>query len=205
MQDLKLEVVVIPVSDIDRAKRFYEGLGWRMDADLISGDGGRVVQLTPPGSECSIHLRQGRPDSGGALGPATWLIASDIEAARVELLARGVDVSGLFHFSPERKGPVPGPDPEGRSYFTYASFGDPDGNGWLLQEIQTRLPGRGLGRDVATLTELLQEAETRQREYEPTARKNDWGWYATYIVARQRGSAPEDAAREAGLQLEARR
>ena len=179
MQDLKLEVVVVPVSDIDRAKRFYEGLAWRMDADLIGGDGNRVVQLTPPGSECSIHLRQGSHDGRAALGPGTWLIVSDIEAARAELIGRGVDVSGVFHFAPERKGPVPGPDPEGGSYRTFASFGDPDGNAWLLQEIKTRLPGRGLGRDVATLTELLQEAEKRHGAYEPTAPKHHWsGWYA---------------------------
>jgi catechol 2,3-dioxygenase-like lactoylglutathione lyase family enzyme len=125
MQDLKLEVVVVPVSDMDRAKRFYVGLGWRVDADLIRGDGSRVVQLTPPASECSIHLRQSTHEGGAAFGPRTWLIASDLEAARADLLARGADVSGAFHFAPERKGPVPGPDPEGRSYRTWASFSDP--------------------------------------------------------------------------------
>ena len=206
MQDLKLEVVVVNVSDIDRAKRFYEGLGWRMDADLISGDGLRVVQLTPPGSECSIHLRQGKNDGRAAAGPGTWLIVSDIEAARAELLDRGVDVSGLFHFTPERKGPVPGPDAEGRSYRTFASFSDPDGNAWLLQQIKTRLAGRGLGRDVATLTELLQEAEKHHGAYEATAPKHHWsGWYAAYIVGRQQGRTPEEAAREAAVHMDAHR
>jgi catechol 2,3-dioxygenase-like lactoylglutathione lyase family enzyme len=202
MEDLKLEVVVIPVSDIDRAKRFYEGLAWRADADLIAGDGQRVVQLTPPGSECSIHLRQG---NGGraASGPGAWLIVSDIEAVRADLLGRGADVSGTFHFAPERKGPVPGPEPEGRSYSTFASFSDPDGNAWLLQEIKTRLPGRGLGHDVATLTGLLQEAEKRHGGYEPTAPKHHWsGWYAAYVVAREQGRTPEEAAKRAGLHIE---
>jgi catechol 2,3-dioxygenase-like lactoylglutathione lyase family enzyme len=206
MQDLKLEVVVVPVSDIDRAKRFYEGLAWRTDADLINGDGQRVVQLTPPGSECSIHLRQGKNDGRAPFGPGTWLIVSDIEAARADLLGRGVDVSGVFHFAPERKGPVPGPDPEGRSYRTFASFSDPDGNAWLLQEIRTRLPGRGLGRDVATLTELLREAEKHHGAYEPTAPKHHWsGWYAAYTVAREQGRTPEEAAKDAALHIEARR
>jgi catechol 2,3-dioxygenase-like lactoylglutathione lyase family enzyme len=206
MQDLKLEVVVVPVSDMDRAKRFYVGLGWRVDADLIRGDGSRVVQLTPPASECSIHLRQGTHEGGAAFGPRTWLIASDLEAARADLLARGADVSGAFHFAPERKGPVPGPDPEGRSYNTFASFSDPDGNAWLIQEIKTRLPGRGLGRDVATLTELLREAETHHGAYEPTAPKHHWsGWYAAYVVARQQGGTPQEAAKQATLHVEARR
>jgi catechol 2,3-dioxygenase-like lactoylglutathione lyase family enzyme len=206
MQDLKLEVVVVPVSDIDRAKRFYEGLAWRTDADLIAGDGQRVVQLTPPGSECSIHLRQGKNDGRAALGPGTWLIVSEIEAARADLLGRGADVSGVFHFTPERKGPVPGPDTEGRSYRTFASFSDPDGNAWLLQEITTRLPGRGLGRDVATLTGLLQEAEKRHGEYEPTAPKHHWsGWHAAYTVAREQGRTPDEASKAAALHLEAGR
>jgi catechol 2,3-dioxygenase-like lactoylglutathione lyase family enzyme len=203
MQDLKLEVVVQPVSDIDRAKRFYEGLGWRMDADLITADGSRVVQLTPPGSECSIHLRQGNRDGRAAAAPGTWLIVSDIEAARAELIGRGADVSGVFHFEPG-KGPVPGPDPEGGSYRSFASFADPDGNAWLIQEIQTRLPGRGLGRDVATLTDLLQEAEKRHGGYEATAPKHHWsGWYAAYVFARQQGATSEEAARQAALNVEA--
>jgi catechol 2,3-dioxygenase-like lactoylglutathione lyase family enzyme len=203
-QDFKLEVVVIPVSDIDRAKRFYEGLGWRLDADIVSGDGSRVVQLTPPGSPCSIHLRQGKPD--GQRGAGTWLIVSDIDAARAELVAHGVDVSGVFHFAPDRKGPVPGRDPEGRSYSSFASMTDPDGNSWLLQEIKTRLPGRGLSSDVATMTDLLRETEMRHGAYEPTAPKHHWsGWYAAYIVARERGKSSDEAARDATLHIESAR
>jgi catechol 2,3-dioxygenase-like lactoylglutathione lyase family enzyme len=136
--DLRLEVVVIPVSDVDRAKSFYQRLGWRLDADLTSGDGRRVVQLTPPGSPCSIHLRKRNHDSPGGISAGTWLIVSDSEAARAELVGRGVDINGVLHFSPERKGPVPGPDPQGGSYRSFASFSDPDGNSWLLQEIKTQ-------------------------------------------------------------------
>ena len=206
MQDLKLEVVVLPVSDVDRAKRFYEGLGWRMDADLIAGDGNRVVQLTPPASECSIHLRQGSRDGRAPVSPGAWLIVSDIEAARAELIDRGADVGGVFHFTPEGKGPAPGHDPRGGSYLTYAAFSDPDGNAWLIQQIRSRLPGRGLGRDVETLTELLREAEKGHGGYEPTAPKHHWsGWYATYVVARQQGRTPEEAAKDAALHVEALR
>ena len=204
MIDMKLEVVVIPVSDVDRAKSFYQRLGWRLDADLMSGDGSRVVQLTPPGSPSSIHLRQRNHDAPGGSSAGTWLIVSDIEAARAELIGRGVDVSGVFHFSAERKGPVPGPDPEGGSYRSFASFSDPDGNTWLLQEIKTRLPGRGLSSlDVSTLTELLRETEEHHGEYEPTAPKHHWSdWYAAYIVARERGRTPEEAAKDAALHME---
>jgi catechol 2,3-dioxygenase-like lactoylglutathione lyase family enzyme len=200
MIDMKLEVAVIPVSDIDRAKRFYEGLGWRLDADLTSGDGSRVVQLTPPGSPCSIHLRQRKSEGGSSAG--TWLVVSDITAARAELIGRGADVSELFHFAPGR-GRVSGLDPEGNSYNSFAAFSDPDGNGWLLQEIKTRLPGRGLSLDVATLTELLQETEKHHGEYEPTAPKHHWSaWYAAYIVARVQGKTAEQAARDGALNVE---
>jgi catechol 2,3-dioxygenase-like lactoylglutathione lyase family enzyme len=200
---MKLEVVVVPVSDVDRAKSFYEGLGWRLDADLTTGEGIRVVQLTPPGSECSIHLQQGSHDDRAGLSSGPMLIVSDVEAARAELIGHGVDVSEVFHFTPDRKGRVPGPDPEGRSYRTWASFSDPDGNGWRLQEIKTRLPGRGLSLDVATLTELLREAEKRHGEYEPTAPKHHWsGWYAAYVVARVQGKTPGEAARDGALQWE---
>jgi len=201
--DLKLEVIVIPVADIDRAKRFYADLGWRFDIDLGSGEN-RVVQLTPPGSPCSIHLRQGNQNGrvpGSIQG--TFLIVDDIQAARAELVARGAEVSEVFH-NAGAKGPVPGPDPEGRSYNSLASFKDPDGNGWLLQEIKTRLPGRGLSNlDVATLTELLREAEKRHGEYEPTAPKHHWSdWYGAYIVARERGRTSDEAANDATLHME---
>jgi catechol 2,3-dioxygenase-like lactoylglutathione lyase family enzyme len=202
MVDMKLEVVVIPVTDIDRAKAFYQRLGWRLDADIMSGDGSRVVQLTPPGSACSVHLRQRNHDSPGGVSPGTWLIVSDIEAARADIVRRGIEISGVFHFSRNGNGPVPGPDPQGNSYSSFASFNDPDGNTWLLQEIKTRLPGRGFSSDVATLTELLQETEKRHGEYEPTAPKHHWShWYAAYIVARERGRTADEAASDAARHL----
>ena len=140
--DLKLEVVVIPVSDVDRAKRFYRELGWRLDADFTNGADWRVVQITPPGSPCSIHFGKGVTAAVPGSIKNLYLVVSDIEAARAALIGRDVDVSEAFHYAGIRGPRVPGPDPEGGSYRTYASFSDPDGNGWLLQEIKTRLPGR---------------------------------------------------------------
>jgi catechol 2,3-dioxygenase-like lactoylglutathione lyase family enzyme len=197
--DTKLEVITIPVSDVDRAKRFYEGLGWRLDADF-SGDGWRAVQLTPPGSPCSIHLgTTGVPGSAQGL----FLVVEDIDTARADLISKGVNVSEPFHFAGIRGPRLPGPDPERGSYRSYASFSDPDGNAWLLQEVKMRLPGRGLSLDVATLTELLQETEKRHGAYEPTAPKHHWsGWYAAYVVARERGRTPDEAARDATLHIE---
>ena len=139
---MKLEVVVIPVSDVDRAKRFYGGLGWRLDADFVVGDTFRVVQFTPPGSPCSIHFGTGVTSAAPGSARGLYLVVSDIEAARAELVGRGVDVSEVFHRAGPGKPPLSGPDPERRSYFSYATFSDPDGNGWLLQEVTTRLPGR---------------------------------------------------------------
>jgi catechol 2,3-dioxygenase-like lactoylglutathione lyase family enzyme len=137
--DMKLEVVTLPVSDVDRAKRFYQSLGWRMDADIVRGENFRVVQLTPPHSACSISFGKGvTTDEPGSM-QRLLLAVYDIDVAREDLVKRGVEVSEVFHLD---GGPVPGRDPEGRSYQTYASFSDPDGNGWLLQEIRTRLPGR---------------------------------------------------------------
>ena len=190
--DPKLEVVVIPVSDVDRAKRFYESLGWRLDADFATGEDWRVVQMTPPGSPCSVMFGKGLTTAVPGSVQGTFLVVDDIEAARAELIGHGVDVSEVFHF----EGPPPcrrdegtraGSGPEGRSYFSCASFSDPDGNGWLLQEVKTRLPGRGLSSlDVPTLTELLRETEKHHGEYEPTAPKHHWSeWYAAYIVARE--------------------
>jgi catechol 2,3-dioxygenase-like lactoylglutathione lyase family enzyme len=197
--DLKLEAIPIPVADVDRAKAFYEGLGWRLDADFMVGRDFRAVQLTPPGSPCSIHLVT-TAVPGSAQG--MFLVVSDIEAARTELSAHGVDVSEVFHFDGEHR-PVPGPDPKLPSYGTYASFSDPDGNRWVLQQVTTRLPGRGLSLDVATLTNLLQETENRHGTYEPTAPKHHWsGWYAAYVVARERGRTPDEAARAATLNVE---
>ncbi|HEY3650332.1 MAG TPA: VOC family protein [Streptosporangiaceae bacterium] len=137
--DMKLEVVTLPVSDVDRAKRFYQSLGWRLDADIAVGDAFRVVQLTPTQSACSVAFGKGVTTGEPGSVQRLILAVQDIDAARADLVSRGIEVSGLFHLA---GGPVPGPDPEGRSYQTYASFSDPDGNGWLLQEIRTRLPGR---------------------------------------------------------------
>jgi catechol 2,3-dioxygenase-like lactoylglutathione lyase family enzyme len=145
--EFKLEVVVLPVSDVDRAKEFYGGLGWRLDADVARGEDLRLVQFTPPGSGCSIqfgtNIASGAPGSAESL----YLIVPDIEAAREELLGRGVDVSEVFHEgAPGARfhdpGRVPGPAPDRSTYGSFAAFSDPDGNGWLLQEITTRLPGR---------------------------------------------------------------
>jgi catechol 2,3-dioxygenase-like lactoylglutathione lyase family enzyme len=204
MVDMKLEVVVIPVSDVDRAKRFYGDLGWRLDADFAVGNAFRVVQFTPPGSPCSIHFGTGLTSAVPGSARGMYLIVSDIEAARADLVVRGVDVSEVFHRAGPGQPPLSGPDPQRRSYSSFATFSDPDGNGWLLQEIKGRLPGRGLSSiDVATLTELLRETEERHGKYEPTAPKHHWsGWYAAYIVARQRGRTPEEAAKDAGLHME---
>ena len=201
--DTKLEVIVIPVSDVDRAKRFYGKLGWREDADFQKGDW-RVVQMTPPGSPCSVIFGQGVTSAAPGSVQGTFLIVEDAKTARAQLLEQGAEVSDLFHFEgglnvTAKAGRVPGPDPQGRSYSTWASFADPDGNGWLLQEIKTRLPGRGLSNmDVPSLTELLREAETRHGEYSATAPKHHWsGWYAAYIVARQQGKTADEAVKDA--------
>jgi catechol 2,3-dioxygenase-like lactoylglutathione lyase family enzyme len=145
---MKLEVVVLPVSDVDRAKSFYEGLGWRLDADFSSGQDFRVVQLTPPGSLCSIIFGTGLTLAKPGSTDRLILAVGDIEAARQQLADRGIEVSDVFHDAggvflhagTEKR--EPGPNPEGRSYTSWASFSDPDGNGWLFQEITTRLPGR---------------------------------------------------------------
>ena len=137
--DMKLEVVTLPVSDVDRAKRFYEDLGWRLDADIVVGEDFRVVQVTPPHSQCSIAFGKGLTTAEPGTVQRLILAVDDIDAAREGLMSRGAEVSEVFHLAGGR---VPGPDPQGRSYQTYASFSDPDGNAWLLQEIKTRLPGR---------------------------------------------------------------
>ncbi len=209
--DMGLEAVVIPVSDVDRAKQFYAKLGWRLDADFPFDNGFRVVQFTPPGSGCSVQfgtkITPAAP--GGAHG--LYLIVSDIEAARNEIAASGVDVSEVFHsgtpgaqFQPDSlSGRVSGPAPDHASYGSFATFSDPDGNGWLLQEVTTRLPGRGLSLDVTTLTKLLLETEKRHSEYEPTAPKHHWSdWYAAYIVARENGRTSDEAAEDAKFHIE---
>ena len=195
--DMKLEVVMLTVSDVDRAKAFYEKLGWRVDIDVAGGDF-RGVQITPHNSEASIIFGNGLPS-----GKNLVLAVDDINAARTELVARGVDVSEVFHYAggpfnntvePAR---VSGRDPEGRSYYSFVSFEDPDGNSWLVQEITTRLPGREWKRatDTATLAELLHETSEHHDHYEKTHAKHDWyNWYAPYLSARQNGSSSEEAA-----------
>jgi catechol 2,3-dioxygenase-like lactoylglutathione lyase family enzyme len=208
--DLKLEVVVLPVSDVDRAKRFYESLGWRLDADVNNGNDWHLVQMTPPGSPCSVMFGKGFTTAAPGSVQGTFLVVDDVEAARAQLVGHGVDVSEVFHFDSNvlrvagTKGRLPGPDPEGRSYFSFASFSDPDGNSWLLQAVKSRLPGRGLSSiDVPTLTELLKETEKHHGEYEATAPKHHWSdWYAAYIVARQRGRTPEEAAKDGAVHME---
>ena len=213
--DMKFEVIVIPVSDVDRAKEFYGRLGWRLDADYDNGKDFRVIQFTPPGSGCSVIFGKNVTAAAPGSAQGLYLIVSDIQAARAELVALGVNATEVFHdgggvyAGPDQpylfgRLRVSGPDPEHRSYRTFASFSDPDGNGWLLQEITTRLPGRGLSNlDVSTLTDLLVETEQHHGEYEPTAPKHHWsGWYAAYIVARQDGKTPEEAAKLAKLHIE---
>ncbi|KQW65107.1 MULTISPECIES: VOC family protein [Ensifer] len=194
--DLKLEVVVIPVSDVDRAKRFYDGLGWRLDADFAVGDTFRVVQFTPPGSPSSIHFGTGLTSAAPGSARGLYLVVSDIEAARAELIGRGADVSEIIHRAGPGQPPISGRDPERRSYRSSASFADPDGNGWLLQEVTERLPGR-VDTDITTFTSsselagALRRAAAAHGEHEKrTGGKHDenWpDWYADYIVQEQAG------------------
>ncbi|HKE86849.1 MAG TPA: VOC family protein [Vicinamibacterales bacterium] len=207
--DTKLEVVVLPVSDVERAKRFYEKLGWRLDGDFSNGKDWRAVQMTPPGSPCSVIFGKGFTTAVPGSVQGNFLVVADIEAARADLAAHGAKMSEVFHFDGPlhvdgTNGRVPGKDPDGQSYRSWASFSDPDGNSWLLQEIKTRLPGRGLSNmDVPTLIALLKETEEHHGEYEKTAPKHHWSeWYAAYIVARQQGKTPEEAAKEGALHME---
>jgi predicted enzyme related to lactoylglutathione lyase len=193
--DLKLEVIPLPVSDLDRAKEFYEGLGWRLDADFRH-NGDRAIQFTPPGSQCSIHFNpKGTPGSAQGM----FLVVSDIEAARNDLTRRGVRVSEIFHFA---SGPGPfggqvsGIAPERQSYGSYAAFSDPDGNVWLLQEVTTRFPGRVTGdttyASVDDLAQALRRAEAAHIEHEKRTGERDanWpDWYAEYMVNEQSGKA----------------
>jgi len=213
--DMKLEVVALGVSDVDRAKAFYENLGWRPDADFATGDDFRVVQLTPHNSEASIIFGKGITSAKPGSADSLILAVDDIDAARDDLIVRGVDVSevfhdagGVFHHAGESSR-VCGRDPQGRSYASFASFEDPDGNGWLLQEIQTRLPGRewklprAPAMDVATLADLLRETAERHDHFERTHAEHDWwDWYAAYLSARQNGSRPEEAAAAADRHME---
>lgn len=207
--DLKLEVVVVPVADVDRAKRFYEALGFRVDADFAAGESWRLVQMTPPGSPCSIMFGKGFTNAAPGSLQGTFLVVDDVDAARTRLTERGVEVTEVFHFQ-DRKlvvgttGRVSGRDTTDGSYFAFASFNDPDGNGWLLQEVTTRFPGRGFSVDVPTMTRILREAEERHGEYEATAPKHHWSqWYAEYVVARYRGQTSDEAAAHGARGIEA--
>jgi catechol 2,3-dioxygenase-like lactoylglutathione lyase family enzyme len=203
--DMKFELVVIPVSDVDRAKEFYARLGWRLDADFASGDDYRVIQFTPPGSGGSVIFGKNVTAAAPGSAQGLYLIVSDIEAARAELLGRGVEVSEVFHGGSVYAGTdepylfgrlrVSGPDPQHGSYRSFASFRDPDGNGWLFQEVTTRLPGR---IDPATtafasandLASALRRAEAAHGEHEKRTGQRDanWpDWYAAYMVAEQTG------------------
>jgi catechol 2,3-dioxygenase-like lactoylglutathione lyase family enzyme len=196
--DLKLEVVTIPVSDVDRAKKFYEGLGWRLDADFTTGDD-HVVQFTPPGSQCSVHF--GTNLTSAAPGSAQMLlVVSDIQTAHDELLGRGAKVSEVFHYAGfNRLDPnarLSGPAPNRSSYGSWVSFSDPDGNLWLLQEITTRLPGR-IDSNATTFTSAadlagaMRRASVAHGEHEKRTGKADanWPeWYAAYMVAEQAGT-----------------
>jgi catechol 2,3-dioxygenase-like lactoylglutathione lyase family enzyme len=209
--EMKFEAVVIPVTDVDRAKAFYTKLGWRLDADFAFDNGFRVVQFTPPGSGCSVQFGTKITTATPGSAQGLYLIVSDVESARKELAALGVEVSDVFHptapgaqFEFDRSGRAGGPAADHASYSSFATFHDPDGNTWLFQEIRKRLPGRGLSNpDVATMTELLREAEEHHGQYEATAPKHHWsGWYAAYIVARQNGKTPEEAANEGKFHIE---
>jgi catechol 2,3-dioxygenase-like lactoylglutathione lyase family enzyme len=206
--DMKLEVVVVPVSDVDRAKDFYKRLGFREDIDLVGSSGFRVVQLTPPGSACSIIFGKGITSAQPGSIDRLVLAVYDIDAARDDLRSHGVEVSEVFHdaggglgggFHAGTEARVLGPDPQGRSYASYASFSDPNGNRWMLQEIKERLPSRLWPMDVAALAQLLHETAEHHSSFEAVAPPHDWwDWYAAYMAARERGSTPEEASAATG-------
>jgi catechol 2,3-dioxygenase-like lactoylglutathione lyase family enzyme len=204
--DMKFEIVVIPVSDVDRAKEFYARLGWRLDADFDDGKGFRAIQFTPPGSQCSVIFGKNVTDAAPGSAQGLYLVVSDIDVARTELIGRGVQVSEVFHSAGVSAGTdepylfgrvrVSGPDPGRGSYRSFASFKDPDGNGWLFQEITGRLAGRidSAATTFASANDLasaLRRAETAHGKYEARAlgkRDENWPeWYAAYMVAEQSG------------------
>ena len=189
------------MADVDRAKRFYEGLGWRLDADFTNGEDWHVVQMTPPGSPCSVMFGKGFTTAVPGSVQGTFLVVDDVEAARADLIARGVDVSEVFHFESnllrvvETSGRVPGPDPNARVLLLVRVIQRSRRQQLVAAGDQGAVPGRGFSLDVATLTALLQEAEKRHGTYEPTAPKHHWSdWYAAYIVAREQGRTAEEAA-----------
>ena len=212
--DMKLEVVVLGVADVDRAKAFYGKLGWRLDGDHATANDGRIVQMTPHNSNASIIFGKGIASAKPGLADSLVLAVSDVDAARDDLIARGVNVSEVFHYADSvfqagKNARVVGRDPQGRSYYSFASFEDPDGNGWLLQEVTSRAPGREwkLTRapivDVATLAQLLRESAEHHGQYEKThAEHHWWDWYAAYLSARQNGSSPQQSAAVADRHME---
>jgi catechol 2,3-dioxygenase-like lactoylglutathione lyase family enzyme len=201
--DEKLEVVVIPVADVDRAKEFYGSLGWRLDADVARGDNFRLVQFTPPGSGCSIQVGTGLTSAAPGSAQDLYLTVSDIGAARADVVARGVEASEVFHegapggrFHDGTDGRVSGPAPEDASYGSFASFSDPDGNSWLFQEVTTRLPGRvdptvTLFGSASDLADAMRRASAAHGQHEKRIghADADWpDWYAKYMVAEQAGT-----------------
>src|SRR5579864_5753813 len=205
MMNMKLEVVIIPVSDVDRAKSFYEKLGWRFDGNFTSGDKLRVVQFTPPRSDASIIFGKGITSAEPGSASGLVLAVDNVDAARTELTSRGAKVSEVFHyaglpFNSADNSRIPGHAPDGGSYFSFASFEDPDGNRWLLQEITTRFPDREWEQkqarpaDVATIAQLLHETSEHHDPYEKThAEHHWWDWYAPYFSARQNGQSSAEA------------
>jgi catechol 2,3-dioxygenase-like lactoylglutathione lyase family enzyme len=192
----RFEVTTLPVADVDRAKAFYERLGWRLDIDFRPTPDTRAVQFTPHGSHASIQFGDGVTMTSGSL-QGLFLVVDDIEAARADLVGRGVDVSEIWHIEPGT-GRAPGLDPERRSYFSRASFADPDGNEWILQEITERLPGRVERHDAGALAQLLFETAKRHGAFEAVAPAHDWwDWYGAYMDAREQGSTQEEAAKVA--------
>ena len=198
--DMNLEVIVIAVADVDRAKEFYGNLGWRLDADVTRGENFRLVQFTPPGSGCSVQFGINLTSAAPGSGQTPYLVVSDVEAARDDLVARGVEVSGVFHEgSPgarfHESSRVAGPSPDRSSYGSFASFSDPDGNGWLFQEVTTRLPGRidpttTSFTSASELAGALRRASAAHGEHEKRIGKADenWpDWYADYMVREQAG------------------
>jgi catechol 2,3-dioxygenase-like lactoylglutathione lyase family enzyme len=193
----RFEVTTLPVADVDRAKAFYERLGWRLDIDFKPSPDTRAVQFTPPGSQASIQFGEGTTTMTGPL-QGLFLVVDDIEATRADLVGRGVEVGEIWHIEPG-KGRVPGVDPQRRSYLSRASFADPDGNTWILQEITERLPGRVEKHDSGALAQLLFETAKRHGQFEAVAPPHDWwDWYGAYMDAREQGSTPEEAAKVAG-------
>ena len=194
----KFEVTTLPVADVDRAKAFYQGLGWRLDIDFKPSPDTRGVQLTPPGSQASIQFGQGTTTMEPGSLQGLFLVVEDIEAARDDLISRGVDVSEIWHIQPG-KGRMSGLDPQRRSYFSRASFADPDGNTWILQEITERLPGRVEVTDSESRAQLLLETAKRHGSFEAAAPPHDWwDWYGANIDAREQGLTPDEASAAAG-------